>query len=54
MKFYRIIFFFSILAFSLSIPSIAKDIKNTGETNKAKVRQAYDAINAGDWDKLIL
>jgi len=51
MKFYRIIFFFSILAFSLSIPSIAKDIKNTGETNKAKIRQAYDAINAGDWDK---
>ena len=39
------------MAFSLSIPSIAKDIKNTGETNKAKVRQAYDAINAGDWDK---
>ena len=51
MKFYRSIFFFSIMAFSLSIPGIAKDIKNTGETNKAKVRQAYDAINAGDWDK---
>ena len=51
MKFNRIIFFFAVLVFILSIPGIAKDIKNTGEMNKAKVRQAYDAINAGDWDK---
>jgi steroid delta-isomerase-like uncharacterized protein len=51
MKVFRIIFFFTVLAFSLSIPSNAKDVKKVGETNKAKVRQAYDAINAGDWDK---
>jgi steroid delta-isomerase-like uncharacterized protein len=51
MKFYRIIFFFAVLAFSLSIPSIAKNINKTEEMNKAKVHQAYDAINAGDWDK---
>jgi steroid delta-isomerase-like uncharacterized protein len=51
MKIYRNIFFFTILAFSLSIPSVAKDIKKIDEMNKAKVHQAYDAINAGDWDK---
>jgi steroid delta-isomerase-like uncharacterized protein len=53
MKFNRMILFFTVLAFSLSIPSIAKDIKKTEEMNKAKIHQAYDAINAGDWDKFV-
>jgi steroid delta-isomerase-like uncharacterized protein len=51
MKVFRFIFFFNLLAFFICIPSIAKDITKTEEMNKAKVRQAYDAMNAGDWDK---
>jgi steroid delta-isomerase-like uncharacterized protein len=51
MKYHRIIFFFAVLAFIVSIPGIAKDLTKTEKTNKAKVLQAYNAINAGNWDK---